>query len=777
MQIRLQKIILTVILLLAFPVMRIYAGEVQEDRIRVGYYENELFEEGAEENAVKTGYAYEYYRKISEYTGWRYEYVYGSFNDLYDSLLKGDIDLIAGLAIREDRIGRIGYPQMAMGTETYILLKHQNDERITADPGTLSGKKIGVLKSAIVDVLNEYLQSHDVKADVITFEDYESLFEAFDLGNIEVLAAEGDGAYGREYSEVLGHFGSSDYYLCVNIKRQDLLEDLDRAQAELNADEPNYISSLQSKYYSASVQSRTFSADEKNWMEEHDSLTVGYLNNYLPYSDTDAEGNVNGIVKDIIPSIFKNMKVGFDITYIGYDRYDDMISDTASGTLDVAFPVGGGFYYSEESGINQSSAVTSAATDLIFAGEYDDTTTSDFAVNDNNRMQYYFITTNFPDAKITFYPSIDDCLKAVQSGEVKATTLNGLRANDILKNSRYNGLFLRQLGIADDRCFGVGIGDDGLLKLLNRGINVIGTDHIQNLAYRYAGELYSYTFVDMLRDHLWIFMGMILFIAVLFILLVFKELNYSKRASRLKSDFVSSMSREIRTPITRIMDMNGLIQKESKDWEIRQYSDNIEKAGETLLGMISNILDYSLIEAGTMEIHNEAYRLVELLSGIESAIAQKAAKKGLAFEMDIDKKLPAVPEGDVEKLNQMITGILANSVNCTESGSVKLTMKLISISEKNFQMEVLIEDTRPAKEKEELERIMNDFSRPLPERNPGIDSPEITLAIITHMLELMKSRITVTTGSEGSTCFSFKLTQRISDGTPLGDYRKTLKQF
>ena len=67
-----------------------YAEEIKT--VRVGYYENEIFQEGAREGAVKTGYAYEYYRKLAEYTGWKYDYVYGSFADLYQMLLDGEID-------------------------------------------------------------------------------------------------------------------------------------------------------------------------------------------------------------------------------------------------------------------------------------------------------------------------------------------------------------------------------------------------------------------------------------------------------------------------------------------------------------------------------------------------------------------------------------------------------------------------------------------------------------------------------------------------------------
>ncbi len=92
----------------------------QEDPapVRVGYYENEIFQEGAAEGAVKTGYSYEYLQKLSEYTGWKYEYEYGSFSDLYQMLLDGEIDLLAGLAWRENRAELIGYPDAIMGSES-----------------------------------------------------------------------------------------------------------------------------------------------------------------------------------------------------------------------------------------------------------------------------------------------------------------------------------------------------------------------------------------------------------------------------------------------------------------------------------------------------------------------------------------------------------------------------------------------------------------------------------------------------------------------------------
>ena len=97
------------------------ADETNDKVVKVGYYENENFQEGASEGAVKTGYAYEYYQKIATYNGWRYEYVYGSWSELYDAFVNGDIDLLAGLGYAEERLEIMNYPNYPMGYESLLI--------------------------------------------------------------------------------------------------------------------------------------------------------------------------------------------------------------------------------------------------------------------------------------------------------------------------------------------------------------------------------------------------------------------------------------------------------------------------------------------------------------------------------------------------------------------------------------------------------------------------------------------------------------------------------
>ena len=782
-------------------------AEGEPETVRVGYYENEVFQEGAQDGAVKTGYAYEYYRKLSEYTGWRYEYVYGGFSDLYQMLLNGEVDLLAGLAWREERAGVIGYPDAVMGNESYYLVKHDSDVEVTADPATLSGRSIGVLDSAIVSVLRRYLESYGVTAEVIAYPDHAQLFAAFDSHEVDVLAAESDGAHEREHSEVLSVFGTSDYYLCVNKNRPELLEELNDAQTLLAAEEPNYLNSLSAKYYSVSVTARAFSQAEREWMDSRSSLSVGYLDNYLPYSDMDEQGEATGIVRDIVPAILNTLGMqNVEITFTGYKSYDDMIADLNAGVTDVAFPVGGGLYYSEENGIYQSNAVVSAATELVYKGTFDETTTSHFAVNENNRMQYYYVRTNYPDAEVTFYPSIDDCLDAVLSGKAGCSTLNGLRANDMLKNREYQGLSLRQAGRSDDRCFGVEIGNEGLLKLLNRGVNILGGDYAQNLSYRYTGGLYSYDFVDVLKEHMALFGSVILAVAALVIYLLVRDrrrtkkeirekesahqvleaknqelaesrealsdaLNAAENANRAKTVFLNNMSHDIRTPMNAIVGFTALATSHLDDREqVRDYLGKISVSSQHLLSLINDVLDMSRIESGRMTLEETNVHLPDLIRDLGTIIQSGVSSRELELFIDVQNVVHEDIITDKLRLNQVLLNILSNAVKFTPAGgTIRFSVaEKPSPSDGIADYEFRVRDTGIGMSEEFRKTIFEAFTREKSSTVSGIQGTGLGMAITKNIVDMMGGTISVYSEKDKGSEFVVEIPCKISSVSEAG---------
>ena len=781
---RLLIFLCAVILFLSLPALRVRAaGENADDEavtVRVGYYENEVFQEGASEGAIKQGYAYEYYRKISEYTGWKYEYVYGEFGDLYQMLLDGEIDLLAGLAYREERADLIGYPELPMGNETYNLVRHISDDDITVNPASFENRKIGVLDSAMVDALNGYLEEHHVTAEVSVYNDYSSLFQDFEAGKLDLLAAEGDGAYGRDNMEVLLPFGTSDYYLCVNRERPDLLQSLNTAQTQLALEEPYYFYSLSAKYYPVSISARAFSAAEKAWLASHDTLHIGYLENYLPYSGTDEEGQVTGIVKDLIPEILTGLGISnLTVIYTGYESYDRMISDVTGSALDIAFPVGGGLYFSEENGLYQSLPVASASTELVHRGVYTEETTSHFAVNENNRMQYYFVRTNFPDAEITMYPSIDACLEAVVAGKASCTTLNGLRANDILKNTKYKELELHQLSRNDDRCFGVEIGNEGLLKLLNRGINVVGSDYAQNISYRYTQALYTYSLSDLIMDHIAAFVTVILAVVTLIIYLLVRDSRRTRKqmaekeaarvrlekANQAKTAFLNNMSHDMRTPMNAIVGFTALAASHIDDREqVRDYLGKIDVSSRHLLSLINDVLDMSRIESGKMTLEESEVHLPELIRDLQTIIQDDADSRQQNLVFDTPDVVHENIVTDKLRLNQVLLNILSNAVKFTpDGGTIRLSVTEKESAEEGMaDYEFRIKDTGIGMSEEFQKTIFDAFTRERTSTVSGIQGTGLGMAITKNIVEMMGGTVTVSSEQGKGSEFVVNLPCRIS---------------
>lgn len=112
--------------------------------VRIGYYASHNFQDGAGNGESKDGYSCEYIQKVAVYTGWRYEYVYGTWEGLYKELISGDIDLMAGIAYTDERAQEILYPEHEMLNETYYIYTDKESSDIRCgEISTYSGKKIG----------------------------------------------------------------------------------------------------------------------------------------------------------------------------------------------------------------------------------------------------------------------------------------------------------------------------------------------------------------------------------------------------------------------------------------------------------------------------------------------------------------------------------------------------------------------------------------------------------------------------------------------------------
>lgn len=270
--------------------------------VRVGYYTSNNFQEGASDSEVKSGYSYEYLRGIACYSGWKYEYVYGEWADLYEQFINGEIDIMAGMSKTEEREELMYFPQYEMGNESYYLYKHDNDSEITgSDLSTLSGKKIGGIKNnAMTSCLKAWAAENNLDLEIVEYDGFSERDAAFEKNEIAGSVSTDNNVSSESGRSAVAKIGEMPYYLAVTKKRPDLIRELNEALMKLNGVEPYFIQDLQYHYFGNTIISNTLTVEENNWIQMHPVLNVGYFENYMPYSGIDRDGNATGLLTDVV---------------------------------------------------------------------------------------------------------------------------------------------------------------------------------------------------------------------------------------------------------------------------------------------------------------------------------------------------------------------------------------------------------------------------------------------------------------------------------------------
>lgn len=248
-------------------------------------------------------------------------------------------------------------------------------------------------------------------------------------------------------------------------------------------------------------------------------------------------------------------------------------------------------------------------------------------------------------------------------------------------------------------------------------------------------------------------------------------------ASKAQAQFLASMSHEIRTPINAVIGMNEMILRENENETIQEYAHNIQSSSNMLLGLVNDVLDFSKIESGQLELVEANYHLGALLQDEMLLLNARAAGKAISTKIEIDAELPSKLYGDELRIKQIITNLLSNAVKYTKEGSVTLEAFCMWIDEENIVLRISVADTGIGIKDEDLEQLFDSFKRLELSRNRNIEGTGLGLNIAKSLVELMNGYITVESKyGEGST-FTVSIPQKVIEKKPIGNLEEAVRKY
>ena len=237
-------------------------------------------------------------------------------------------------------------------------------------------------------------------------------------------------------------------------------------------------------------------------------------------------------------------------------------------------------------------------------------------------------------------------------------------------------------------------------------------------------------------------------------------------AGTAKADFLANMSHEIRTPMNAIIGMAEMALREDLNEEARGYINQIKSSGRALLSLINDILDYSKIESGKMELNEVEYEPLSLIHDVSNIIMTRLTDKDVELLLDYDPNIPYRLYGDDLRIRQILINIANNASKFTQKGHVQLKVQFTQTDEKGILLRISVIDTGIGIKKEDVEKIFTSFQQVDSKRNRNVEGTGLGLAICKRLVALMGGTISVqSTYGEGST-FSFEIPQKVMDPKP-----------
>ena len=250
---------------------------------------------------------------------------------------------------------------------------------------------------------------------------------------------------------------------------------------------------------------------------------------------------------------------------------------------------------------------------------------------------------------------------------------------------------------------------------------------------------------------------------------IYTAKKQAEKVARLKSKFVSTISHEIRTPLNAILGTCHQLERNNLQENLVDDLNILQLASDNLLSLINDVLDFTKLESGKVEVKPTVFNLKHFLLAFNQFTLNLAAKKGLTLVYEIDSNLPEFVQADKTKIHQILTNLLSNAIKYTETGTIILKINQNQSSKSKSHITVTVTDTGIGIPKKDLDGIFDSFTQSSTSYQLLKGGTGLGLSITKNLVELLKGKIGVESKLNYGSTFQVQLPLEIAQQKNIAD--------
>ncbi len=360
---------------------------------------------------------------------------------------------------------------------------------------------MALLKTGSIDMTAGISQKNADKSDAVTVTPYRMGTEYSNFNDIP--GADGD-----------------DYYIAVSSSRTDIYNELCRAQEQMQKKDPMFCSRLTEKFYSSSDAKLEFTPEEKKWLDSHDTILVGYLDNYMPYSNKNADtGKVEGAMSQLFTEIYRIL--GKSVSAVRFTTYAELYSALESGEIDAMFPAYRDMWRLEREYTISTREFVNDEMKVIYLPDAPSDIYRKIAVLASSPVQAVYISDNKPDADIIHFNNVKSCLNALKKGFATSFIIEDNVLNYYLSSgATLDGFEIEELGTSVSYGFAAKKSNSVLCGLLDTALGKMNSEMIRDSINKNLYMKNNFTFIEFFTHNIARVLIVVLSVAAILVLVI-----------------------------------------------------------------------------------------------------------------------------------------------------------------------------------------------------------------------------------------------------------------